>query len=341
MDTQDGKDGNQRGQQEGQHEGKTFAKRGPKGGRKPSGPGANPLQVGVGRLMASRRRQLGLSLSDLADVVGVTKSYLSSIETHKRPYAPSEDLVAKLEDALRLSRGEMLKLAQWQATPPEVRQTVERLTEQQRAARRVAELLRAGAPRENPALPGQSVLRSLDDLFRTGELKQLIEQMDPSGSRPTAESEAMLAVRQLLPTQVPLINSVAAGYPSEFTDLGYPARIADEYVPGAPTGDPDAFAARVVGDSMEPDYREGDIVIFSPTKRMAVDGGGTDCFVRLEPDHESTFKRVFFEKNHKAMEVIRLQPLNSKYPARIVPREKVAGCYPAVSVTRDLAGPRR
>ena len=52
---------------------------------------------------------------------------------------------------------------------------------------------------------------------------------------------------------VPLINKVAAGYPTGFTDLGYPARVGDDVVvvPGY-TGlhggnDPDAFAATVCG----------------------------------------------------------------------------------------------
>ena len=34
--------------------------------------------------------------------------------------------------------------------------------------------------------------------------------------------------------------------------------------------------------------------------------------------------------------VIRLQPLNPKYAARVLPREEVAGLYAAVSVTREI-----
>jgi SOS-response transcriptional repressor LexA len=95
--------------------------------------------------------------------------------------------------------------------------------------------------------------------------------------------------------------------------------------------DPDAFAARVVGDSMAPVYVEGDIVIFSPARPVK---DGADCFARLEPDHETTFKRVYFETGEG--ERIRLQPLNSAYPPRIVERERVAGLYAAVSVMRAI-----
>ena len=63
---------------------------------------------------------------------------------------------------------------------------------------------------------------------------------------------------------VPVINRVAAGYPHHFTDLDYPPSVADEYVRCPDVHDTQAFATRVVGDSMEPRFHEGDIVIFAP-----------------------------------------------------------------------------
>ena len=129
------------------------------------------------------------------------------------------------------------------------------------------------------------------------------------------------------PRVVPLINKVAAGYPTGFTDLDYPASVADQYVPAPNVSDPDAFAATVAGDSMLPGYAEGDIVVFSP---LADVKAGSDCFVRIEPDHETTFKRVFFEPGAGGREMIRLQPLNPAFPPRVLPREQVAGLYRAV-----------
>jgi SOS-response transcriptional repressor LexA len=139
-----------------------------------------------------------------------------------------------------------------------------------------------------------------------------------------------LAPGRLLPVQVPLVNSVAAGYPREFTDLGYPARVADEYVLSPDVDDPDAFAARVVGDSMLPTYREGDIVVFSPARPVK---SGMDCFVRLERDGETTFKRVAIDEEAGT---IRLIPLNAEFPERVVGREDVALLCAAVSVTRRI-----
>ena len=144
------------------------------------------------------------------------------------------------------------------------------------------------------------------------------------------QAQQEIALPSMPISSVPLINKVAAGYPTGFTDLGYPARASDDVVvvPGY-TGlhganDPDAFAATVCGDSMLPDYQEGDIVVFSPLADVV---DGSDCFARLEPDHESTFKRVFLDPKEQS---IRLQPLNQDYPARTVDREQVAGLFRAV-----------
>jgi SOS-response transcriptional repressor LexA len=57
--------------------------------------------------------------------------------------------------------------------------------------------------------------------------------------------------------------------------------------------------------------------------------------VRLERDAETTFKRVYFEGKGKS-QLIRLQPLNSAYPPRVVKREEVAGLYAAVYVMRKI-----
>lgn len=271
--------------------------------------------------MRARRAELGLTLVQLAELATCAPSYISEIENGKRATPPSEPLLIRLETALGLPVGKLRNAARWQQTPREVKRQVEKLAAQQAAARRLAELVAAARPPGKPPRAG-----ALDELYRSGELRKLIEQLGPA----TTGGDA---IELPLPREVPLINSVAAGYPTEFTDLGYPARVADEYLRTPDIADPDAFAARVVGDSMEPAYREGDIVIFSPARVVK---SGMDCFARLEPDHETTFKRVYLETGDDGGERIRLQPLNPAYPARTVDREQVAGLYAAVSVTRPV-----
>jgi SOS-response transcriptional repressor LexA len=252
-------------------------------------------------------------------------------------------MLGKIERALMLPEGQFVAAAGWQrsleAGGAGVREEVARLEADQRAARRLAELLRRKLPQdEHDPKTGRGTL--LDEAYRSGELRELVEQLADGGStglansaNPSADAEGDRMQPIPLSFEVPLINKVAAGYPREFTDLDYPARVADEYVRCPDLEDPDAFAARVVGDSMQPTYTEGDIVIFSPAKVVK---SGTDCFARLAPDHETTFKRVYFEKGPDGEEMIRLQPLNAAYPPRVVEREIVAGLYAAVSVMRRI-----
>ena len=124
--------------------------------------------------------------------------------------------------------------------------------------------------------------------------------------------------------RVPIINQVAAGLPTEHTDLGFPDGTADQHLDVPELAGPDCFATRIAGRSMQPGYGEGDIVVCSASAKVE---DGSDCFVRLEPDHESTFKRVYFDQGAGT---IRLQPLNPDFEARVVKREQVAGMYRAV-----------
>jgi repressor LexA len=268
--------------------------------------------VGVGVLMRLRRQELGYSLQRVADGAGCAKSLLSLVENeHRNP--PDDAILRRVERVLGMPEGKLVRAAAWQrgleAGGSEVREGVARWQDQERTARRLATLLKGSG--------------SLDDLYRKGELRKLVDRLDAPSHEP---------VPVPLRREVPLINKVAAGYPTEFTDLGYPARVADEYVRCPDLDDPDAFAARVVGDSMQPVYAEGDIVVFSPSRPVK---SGMDCFARLEPDHETTFKRVYLEQEG-GRELIRLQPLNSAYPPRVVDREQVAGLYAAVSVMRRI-----
>ncbi len=190
--------------------------------------------------------------------------------------------------------------------------TLRRLTQAQGEVLMVrAELFRQMAAREAGG-------RDLQGAYDSGELARLVERL-------SGNVEAVGGRVQ----RVPVINRVAAGYPSEFTDLGYPVGVADEYVHCPGIEDPNGFAIRVCGDSMEPRYREGDILIISPAAPVS---SGDDCFVRIESTHESTLKRVFFDPE----EQIRLQPLNERYPPQVLPRDQVSALYRAVKRIEDL-----
>ncbi|MCW8915039.1 MAG: helix-turn-helix transcriptional regulator [Magnetovibrio sp.] len=66
------------------------------------------------------------------------------------------------------------------------------------------------------------------------------------------------------PRNVPLIGFAQAGAEGYFDDAGYPTRGGWDEISFPGTTDRHAFALEISGDSMEPVYRDGDIVIVSP-----------------------------------------------------------------------------
>jgi len=266
-----------------------------------------------GSLIREARLRAGLTQEALASRVGCAKSYLSVIEAGLRS-PPSDDVVRRLEEALSLPEGVLRRKADLGrallAGGEPLREELSRVREGEGVLRRLRAALRSDAP------SGAKV-----------EAMRSIVAAAGGGGQPQPEAAPIP-----LNFEVPLINKVAAGYPSDFTDLSYPARIADEYVRAPDLSDPDAFAARVCGDSMLPEYGAGDVVVFSPAVPVR---GGMDCFVRIEPDHQTTFKRVYFDED-AAGTLVRLQPLNPAYPATRYPRDQVAGLYAAVSVFKRI-----
>ncbi|HUV38939.1 MAG TPA: S24 family peptidase [Planctomycetota bacterium] len=232
--------------------------------------------LSFGRALRDYREQAALKQTELAGRIGVSGPYVSLLESGKRP-PPADVVTRRLESALGLSTGTLLRLAHIARTPEDIRQATE-----------------------------------LDRLYAEGRL----EKSEASGRAGVAAGPFR---------RIPLINKVSAGYPSDFTDLDYPAGVADEYVVVPDLTDPSAFAITVCGDSMTPRFGEGDILIISPDAAVA---GGDFCFVRIDAHGEvtSTFKQVFFDEP----DTVRLVSLNPRYAAQVYPREGLSGIYKAV-----------
>ena len=260
----------------------------------------------LGPKLRRMRRRLGLTLDDLAGRTSISKPYLSLIETGRVPNPPSDEKLRRLEQTLGFTPGELVSQAHLHRTPRDVRAMLGKLMrgKAESDAGKNAEAARTGSS----PLP-----QNLDDAYGSGMLQQLVEQSAGNVERVSTNA-------------VPVINKVSAGYPKDFTDLSYPPSAADDFIGCPDLNDKDAFAARVHGDSMVPKYREGDIVIFSPS---AGPRNGDDCFVRFE-DGQTTFKRVFFEVDEKGVSVLRLQPRNERYRPLTVAAEKITGVWKAV-----------
>ena len=259
--------------------------------------------MSLGSIVRSRRRELGVTQGLVADRVGISKPYLSNIETGKAKNPPSDGVLRSLERALSFRPGELVLIGHLAKTPTDIRERYETLEAE---ASRLRGIIRHHRGERSEA----------EDV---GELEDFIESQDDDRGLSAG-------------VVVPIINKVTAGYPHHFTDLDYPPGVADEYIRCPDVHDPQAFAARVVGDSMEPDYQKGDLVIFCPGTASR---NGDDCFVRFEEGEGTTFKRVY-EDNEAAL---RLQPLNPKYPAQTYPQERITGVWPAMFRIQRLRQP--
>ncbi|OQY07639.1 MAG: hypothetical protein B6I25_01300 [Planctomycetales bacterium 4572_13] len=254
-------------------------------------------RMSLGQIIRKKRESLHLTLDQVAAVTGFSKPYLSTIETGRVKNPPSDKLLYRLEEHLKFESGHLQHMAHVERMPADVRQDYEAIDAENRQYKQI-----------------------LKDIIRhrlePDKLGQLLSQCDMDAVADVSEKDK--------PGQlVPIINKVPAGYPAEFDDMGYPVGFADDYVRCPDIHDPNAFAVRVVGDSMRPKFTEGDVVIFSPKADVA---NGDDCFVRLTGPHETTFKRVFSAPDKE----MRLQPRNDLHAPIIIDGSRINGLYRAV-----------
>ena len=111
--------------------------------------------------------------------------------------------------------------------------------------------------------------------------------------------------------QIPLLGRIVAGYPTEmFADIidyiDIPADMA--------RGNKELFALKTKGKSMEPNFIEGDILIFEKTEDCE---NGQFCAVSVNGD-EATFKKVIKNENG-----IMLQPLNPNYESKFYTNKEI------------------
>lgn len=359
----------------------------------------------LGAKIRRARLRAIMTLDELSQQAGMSKAYLSLIETGRVANPPSDEKLRRIEQVLKFPANELVSQAHLQRTPRDVRAMLQQLIRQRSGmtgtgddttvgpavvggavvggsgpeghasggmghatgsdaiGRRPSRQPSADPPSsEKPSVGvtagGGDRPLNLDDAYLRGVLQELADRNTtniepfpgwgdgrrgghPPGNDRRANDRGAAARHAGSPltmapigvgSAVPVVNRVSAGYPSDFTDLSYPPRNADAYITAPGVDDPDAFAARVSGDSMSPKYAEGDIVIFSPAAAWR---DGADCFVRFD-DGQTTFKRVYSQTDEDGREFLRLDPRNPRYPQRTVPREQVEGVYRAVFCYRSV-----
>jgi transcriptional regulator with XRE-family HTH domain len=127
---------------------------------------------------------------------------------------------------------------------------------------------------------------------------------------------------------VPVLGTLAGGYPQVFDSLGRPAGEPDEFLYLTSAVAPSAFAVQVIGDTMEqparPSFAEGDLVVFADGALRSRDF----AFVHRRGSSEEsagsvTFRQIFFEAQSR----VRLQPLNLNHSAEFFHRDELLGMW--------------
>lgn len=124
-------------------------------------------------------------------------------------------------------------------------------------------------------------------------------------------------------TLVPVVSWAHAGEAQSYEEL--PEDWHDHIC--ADVGDVGAFALTLRGDSMEPRYYEGDILIVSP-RRRADNGGLVVC--------RYTDGGVIFRQVQVVNKTIRLVPINTRYIPSDHTEEDFTWIYPVVEMRRRL-----
>lgn len=111
---------------------------------------------------------------------------------------------------------------------------------------------------------------------------------------------------------VPLLNSVSAGMYKEIIDQ----HIEVEHVATAAQVRRYTYALRIEGDSMEPTFTAGMMVIIEPE----LDPSPGDYVVAVNGDNEATFKQLIRDGSEWM-----LKPLNTRYPIRPLGDSRIIG----------------
>ncbi|HEY1858509.1 helix-turn-helix transcriptional regulator [Acidocella sp.] len=119
--------------------------------------------------------------------------------------------------------------------------------------------------------------RTGEGKFRWPSTESLAKVLQATGAR-LEDFTALVMGARALPegrqrrgrTRLPLIDMAQAGRAGFFDDGGYPAGAGWDQTEMPATSDANAYALRIAGASLEPVYREGDIILASPAAPVRV-----------------------------------------------------------------------
>jgi phage repressor protein C with HTH and peptisase S24 domain len=108
--------------------------------------------------------------------------------------------------------------------------------------------------------------------------------------------------------RIPLIGLAQAGSEGFFDDGGYPVGGGWDEVSLPEIGDPHAYALEISGDSMEPVFRDGDMVVVSPAAPIR---RGDRVVVRTQAGE--VMAKQLTRRSARRIELKSLNPLHADY----------------------------
>lgn len=136
--------------------------------------------------------------------------------------------------------------------------------------------------------------------------------LDTGDGRAEWDNQNNTAAAPSLRGEVPLISWVQAGQWGEIVDNFQPGD-AEEWIATTARVGRNAFALRIVGDSMAPKIPDGSIVIFDPAKHYQ---HASLVLAKRTGDQVATFKQLWYDGATPY-----LKPLNDRYPMLEMPQD--------------------
>lgn len=167
-------------------------------------------------------------------------------------------------------------------------------------------------------LEGENLLRAADFLrvnpqwLATGKGPMRLD-----GPQPSTTSNTLGEPVELRGGSVPVVGTAKLGPDGYFDELGYPAGYGDGYVLIS-SSDENAYALRVIGDSMEPRIRSGEFVMVEPSKPYFP---GDDVLVQFKDGTltQSVVKVFMYERDG----LVRLLSVNDTHAPMSIERERI------------------
>lgn len=159
----------------------------------------------------------------------------------------------------------------------------------------------------NGVPPGIENAKKIAEIFGVS----VDELLKGERSEPIKEIEYVPSDRTKKFIRVPVLGRIPAGIPIEAIE---DIEDWEDYPVSDTIRGRQYFGLKVAGDSMEPEYRDGDTIII---QQQDTCNSGDDCAVMVNGD-DATFKRVRLHENG-----LTLQPLNSKYDPRFFTASEV------------------